>query len=346
VQVWQPLRWHTTVRRPLRARPLRPSGQPFQALQTQIDILDVEVTRLSEQVIDLQWGEFSRLGVNDAPNPSEIVFGPEELGDLCRIGIDPSVPGREGLIILDPQGMRVLNPLEGGANQIFFGEGPLCSIGAFGNLPAVAEDTGGAEAVERPAGLFLQDPNGIRLLNPNQEGPVSLFWGPTDDCSIVAGVPDSKFGLLLTDPRGFLFDTPLGGDALVAVNGTLEAQEIVQTSSRQMKQDVVSIEDALERIGKLQGVYFDWKPEYGGKADVGFIAEQVAEVLPEAVAAGGDDSALRGVKYGNIVAVAVEGIKAQQHQIEALHRENRDLRQTLAELQEQVAHLAAERARM
>ena len=113
-----------------------------------------------------------------------------------------------------------------------------------------------------------------------------------------------------------------------------------------MKQDIASIDDALERIGKLRGVYFDWKPTHGGKSDVGFIAEEVAEVLPEAVGAGNEGTGLRGVKYGNIVAVAVEGIKAQQHQIEALHRENEDLRRSLTELQEQVARLTVQDHRM
>ena len=48
---------------------------------------------------------------------------------------------------------------------------------------------------------------------------------------------------------------------------------------------------------------------------------------------------VQGVKYANIVAVAVEGIKTQQKQIEDLQKENSSLREDLTSFQSQIDDL-------
>jgi hypothetical protein len=85
----------------------------------------------------------------------------------------------------------------------------------------------------------------------------------------------------------------------------------------------------------LRGVTFDWRET--GKHSIGFIAEEVAPVLPEAVEyeANGDT---RGLDYGKLSPLLVEAVKAQERVIA-------ELRQEKARLQERVerqeARLAA-----
>ena len=150
--------------------------------------------------------------------------------------------------------------------------------------------------------------------------------------------------MIFEDPNAFLFQNPaVGASTLVAIAGTVQAQEFVQQSSRTLKDNVIPIEDALDRIARLDGVYFDWKDSAkDSDGNVGFIAEDVAKVLPEAVAMEAHGASPHGVKYGNIVALAVEGIKDQQSQIDALRQENAELRQTLVELTAQIGKLAAQ----
>jgi hypothetical protein len=73
---------------------------------------------------------------------------------------------------------------------------------------------------------------------------------------------------------------------------------------------------------KLQGVSFTWKDDTdaskmtGIKDDIGFIAQDVQEILPELVRK--NDNGLLSLRDKGITALLVEAIKEQQRQIENL----------------------------
>jgi hypothetical protein len=246
--------------------------------------------------------------------PATLRFGPT---DDCSIGIDPAFPG---LVERDPTGLRLL----GGNNQggrLIFGPTMDCTIEV--QPPGVPGAT---------TGLMLRDPSGIRILNPAPTGPNTILFGPTDECRILAPGPNGGMGF--SDPRGFTFGSQ------VTVNGPVFAQAFVQTSSRRFKNDVKPIEQPLEKIAKLQGVRFTWNEEKGGRQDIGFIAEEVAKVIPEVVSWEEDGQNARGVNYDHLVAVAIEGIKAQQSQIQTLEREKAELKESLDAMQAKLDRLS------
>jgi predicted nuclease with TOPRIM domain len=85
----------------------------------------------------------------------------------------------------------------------------------------------------------------------------------------------------------------------------------------------------------------------GGQRAIGFIAEDVAKVIPEVVAMEEDGENARGVNYGHLVALTVEGIKEQQarlerqqDEIDSLRNENAGLHERLAKLESLVESLA------
>lgn len=99
------------------------------------------------------------------------------------------------------------------------------------------------------------------------------------------------------------------------------------SSDASLKENVTTIENALEIIMQINGVYFDWKEEYiqkhGGedgyfirKHDIGVIAQQLEKVLPEVVATRKDG--IKAVKYDRIVALLIEGIKELSNRLEVL----------------------------
>ncbi len=99
------------------------------------------------------------------------------------------------------------------------------------------------------------------------------------------------------------------------------------SSDRRLKENVVSISNALDKINKISGVEFDWTNEYiemhGGedgyfirKHDVGVIAQEIQDVLPDVVAERIDG--YLAVRYEKIVPLLIEAIKEQQQQIEQL----------------------------
>ena len=53
------------------------------------------------------------------------------------------------------------------------------------------------------------------------------------------------------------------------------------------------------------------------KPQIGFIAQEVEQVLPEMVLTDGDQVGLKGVRYGQLTPVLVEAIKEQQEIIES-----------------------------
>lgn len=87
-------------------------------------------------------------------------------------------------------------------------------------------------------------------------------------------------------------------------------------SSRRWKTNIRSIEGAMEKIRRLRGVTYDWKAD--GKHDIGLIAEEVGEVVPEVVAYEENGIDARSVDYARLVALLIEAVKEQQKEIEEL----------------------------
>ncbi len=86
-------------------------------------------------------------------------------------------------------------------------------------------------------------------------------------------------------------------------------------SSRRWKTNIVEIADPLEKVQRLRGVTYDWKAD--GKHDIGLIAEEVGEVIPEVVAYEQNGIDAKSVDYSRLVALLIEGMKEQQKQIAA-----------------------------
>jgi hypothetical protein len=70
---------------------------------------------------------------------------------------------------------------------------------------------------------------------------------------------------------------------------------------------------------KMRGVYYTRKDSAEpSKRQVGVIAQEVEEVLPEVVLTDTTENKNKSVAYGNIVALLIEGMKSQQSTIDSL----------------------------
>jgi hypothetical protein len=102
------------------------------------------------------------------------------------------------------------------------------------------------------------------------------------------------------------------------------------TSDIRLKENIVPIPNALEKISKISGNTYDWRAElkdvhgYEGN-DVGVIAQEVEAVLPQLVQ--DRDNGYKAVKYDKLVALLIEGIKEQQTQIHSLTLEIEKLKE-------------------
>jgi trimeric autotransporter adhesin len=111
------------------------------------------------------------------------------------------------------------------------------------------------------------------------------------------------------------------GNYNLYVNGTIFASSY-SGSDQRWKKNVTPIDNALSLIERLQGVRFEGKTEeykdrhFEKGVQVGMIAQEVEQVLPEIVRADQDGS--KAISYEKLTAVLVEALKEQNKKIKEL----------------------------
>jgi hypothetical protein len=99
-------------------------------------------------------------------------------------------------------------------------------------------------------------------------------------------------------------------------SGNITCVSVTQTSSRKVKENIKPIEDS-EKILELNAVSFDFKAKAQGTDKRGFIAEEVAEVLPNLVTPETEDSPA-SLDYIGMIPYLQDIIKKQEQRIQAL----------------------------
>lgn len=113
-------------------------------------------------------------------------------------------------------------------------------------------------------------------------------------------------------------------DGVVLKDGAVTGTDDViafSSSDIRLKKYVRPITDPIEKILRIRGVGFTWKkkaPDYLEGRDVGVLAHEVQEVLPEAVRE--NANGYLGVNYLKLIPLLVEAVKAQQRQVDELNR--------------------------
>jgi hypothetical protein len=128
---------------------------------------------------------------------------------------------------------------------------------------------------------------------------------------------------------------------LLDVNGLIRASGSLVTSDRRFKQDIETIPNSLELIRKMRGTTYTFNQaafpdrNFSGGEQYGFIAQEVAEVIPELAVLNSDG--YYALNYTMLIPVLTEAIKEQDAVIA-------DLQTELAELHRSVSDLKADRA--
>ncbi|WLJ70170.1 tail fiber protein [Klebsiella phage Kpn BM7] len=109
-----------------------------------------------------------------------------------------------------------------------------------------------------------------------------------------------------------------GGDFFCTRNGSFDNVEI--RSDRRAKSDIKVIENALEKVETLSGNTYELHNTSGGiTRSAGLIAQEVQEVLPEAVTQDNEeDGGMLRLNYNAVIALLVESVKELKAEIEEL----------------------------
>lgn len=154
---------------------------------------------------------------------------------------------------------------------------------------------------------------GRLMFDSSGYGNVATMY-PADDWVGCLGKTDKKFNRLYVEQ--------------------VHAASYVTTSDERIKENIKTLNNPLAMVKKLRGVTYNIKSDYykvekqdfkqslieNGKNQIGFLAQELKEVLPGSVCY---DEAIDqySVNYIHIIPVLVEAIKEQQQQIEELKKQ-------------------------
>lgn len=110
-----------------------------------------------------------------------------------------------------------------------------------------------------------------------------------------------------------------GSAANLRVEGVGNFWDVEIRSDRRVKSNITKIDNALDKVSKLSGNTYDLTLPNGDiKPSSGLIAQEVQEVLPEAVTTDNDKDALLRLNYNAVIALLVESVKELKAEIEEL----------------------------
>jgi hypothetical protein len=172
--------------------------------------------------------------------------------------------------------------------------------------------------------------NGITYFRTNNGG----YLGSTDSAKLQA-YSDSNNAAFMSFHKGGHYAVNFGLDAdnvmrlggwsassnrwQLDMSGNMTvAGDVTAYSDRRVKENIVTVDNALEKVNNLRGVYYTRTDSEDKKTKLGVIAQEILEVVPEVV--GQDNDGMYNVSYGNLAGLFIEAIKEQQTQIEELKK--------------------------
>jgi hypothetical protein len=157
----------------------------------------------------------------------------------------------------------------------------------------------------------------------------------------IASLPES--GLIVEGFVGVGTTNPL---TELHVNGSIFTTGIGGGSDERWKKNIKYLNNSLDKITEINGVYFDWKTPIEmnndnikqinttTKPQIGFIAQNIESVYPELVCT--DSDGYKSVYYDKMTAVLLESIKELSDIVKSQNRRIHDLENILVNIP--VAH--------
>lgn len=159
------------------------------------------------------------------------------------------------------------------------------------------------------AGMNVYDPQGYNNNYMHESGNGGLYQQNGNGWIFYHSRGNACFGVMTSSTSS---------SYKLYVGGSIYAEgDIVAYSDRRKKENIVTVDNALNTVNKLRGVYYNRIDDDSKKRQIGVIAQEIQEVLPEVVTHAKDVDEY-GVSYGNITGLLIEAIKEQQQQIEEL----------------------------
>jgi hypothetical protein len=106
------------------------------------------------------------------------------------------------------------------------------------------------------------------------------------------------------------------------ISVTTSGTTYTTTSDIRLKQDIEPLE-ATDKLMQMNPVSYSWKADPDGPRSMGFIAQEMRSVMPEAVSTGDDD--MMSMDYGRITPILVSALQDAHRKIEQLEQRIADM---------------------
>jgi len=158
---------------------------------------------------------------------------------------------------------------------------------------------------------------------------INLSDGGTDFGRLANNGTNFQIQSLVSD-KDLLFVGNDGGSEITALTIDMSAagaatfnNDVTAFSDVILKDNIDTIDNALDRVKGMRGVFFDRK-DNKQQRQTGVIAQEVEPFLPEVVRETKDEKKIKSVAYGNMVGVLIEAIKELNAKVEELQHADKE----------------------
>lgn len=162
------------------------------------------------------------------------------------------------------------------------------------------------------SGTNIKTINGTSVLG---SGDISIIGGAT----LTDIETDLNFyPVFIADSTGVMTQASVSSNKLYfnPSSGTLNATEFNAFSDINLKENIITIDDALNKVLQLRGVNYYNKND-NTKLKMGVIAQEVQKIIPEVI---NDSGEFLTVNYNSIIGLLIETVKELNNKIEELQK--------------------------
>ena len=179
--------------------------------------------------------------------------------------------------------------------------------------------TGSAITLDSSGDITL-DADGADTIFKDDGTEFGRITNSSSDFVLKTAVGDKDFILKGVDDTSEI--TALTVDMSAAGAATFN-NDVTAFSDVILKDNIDTIDNALDRVKGMRGVFFDRK-DNKQQRQTGVIAQEVEPFLPEVVRETKDEKKIKSVAYGNMVGVLIEAIKELNAKVEELQHADKE----------------------
>ena len=169
------------------------------------------------------------------------------------------------------------------------------------------------------AGDIILDADGAEIFLKNG----GVHWGTF----LTNGTPQNFYIDSTISDGDIIFRGLDGGSGITALTLDMSAagaatfnNDVTAFSDKRLKTDISNIENGLDKVMQMQGVYYKRNDVEDAREQIGVLAQDMEAIMPEVVLTADDEMQTKSVDYGKLTSVLIEAIKELKSEIDELKK--------------------------